>query len=316
MREWSAKTRVLALCLTGLLGHAGCSGPDDEAEGLEPSVGEASQAIRGSRVSFNGDVSSDLLWREQGTGNMFIWVMQGPSLAGTMTLPALSPSFTVQAASDFGGPSTAPDLVYQAAAPGSDAVRFLSSTGTVLGQAALEDLRPNSSWYVAASGDFNQDNRTDLVLHNRHTGQYFYRYMNGTTSLGNSAIAYRPLPWHIVGAVDLSRDNRTDLIWRNQSTGQNEVTVMNNLAVLSTVALPSLPLDFYLGATSDYSSDAHVDLVWHNPVTGQVMLWWMGATTVGSAHTLGTMGSNCPRWFSQSTPPPTTYGCRYLVGPR
>ncbi|MCP3145020.1 FG-GAP repeat domain-containing protein [Pyxidicoccus xibeiensis] len=307
------RTRVLTLCLTGLLG---CGGSEDDTTEVATPPGEASQAIRGSRVSFNGDIASDLLWREQSTGNMFIWVMQGPSLAGTMTLPALSPSFTVQAATDFGGPSTAPDLAYQAVTPGNEAIRYLSSTATVLGQAAIENLRPTPSWYIAASGDFNNDNRTDLVLHNRDTGQYFYRYMDGATSLGNSAIAYRPLPWFIVGAVDLSRDNRTDLIWRNKSTGQNEVAVMDNLSVLRTVPLPTLPLDFYLGATAEYSSDAHMDLVWHNPVTGQVVLWWMGATTVGSAHTLGTMGSNCPRWFSQSSPPPSVFGCRYLVGPR
>lgn len=312
MKRW-----MRALCLTGLLGQAGCGGPEDESVGVEPPRGELSQAIRGSRVSFNGDAASDLLWREQATGNMLVWLMQGPSLAGTAVMPALSPSLTVQAASDFGGPTLDNDLVYQAATGvGSDNIRFLSNAFTVLGTAPIENLRPTASWYVAASGDFNLDGRADLVLHNRDTGQYFYRYMSGSTSLGNSATAYRALPWYIVGAADMNRDGRTDLIWRNKSTGQNEITTMNNLAVLSTVALPTMPLDFYLGATADYSSDAHVDLIWHNPGTGHVVLWWMGATTVGSSDTIGVMGSGCPRWFSQSTPPPSVYGCRYLVGPR
>ncbi|MFP2929841.1 FG-GAP repeat domain-containing protein [Pyxidicoccus sp. 3LG] len=311
------KSRMLALCLTGLLGQVGCGGLEGEATEVKPSLGEASQAIRGSRVSFNGDATSDLLWREQSTGNMLVWLMQGPSLAGTAVMPSLSPSLTVQAASDFGGPTPANDLVYQSATGvGNDNIRFLSNAFTVLGLAPIPSLRPTASWYVAASGDFNLDGSTDLVLHNRDTGQYFYRYMNGPTSLGNSALASRPLPWFIVGAADMNRDGRTDLIWRNKSTGQNDITTMNNLAVLSTVALPTMPLDFYLGATADYSSDAHVDLVWHNPSTGHVVLWWMGATSVGSSDTIAVMGSGCPRWFSQSTPPPSIYGCRYLVGPR
>ncbi|WP_164016848.1 FG-GAP repeat domain-containing protein [Pyxidicoccus trucidator] len=311
------KSRMLALCLTGLLGQVGCGGSEGEATGVETPVGEAAQAIRGSRVSFNGDATSDLLWREQSTGNMLVWLMQGPSLAGTATMPALSPSLTVQAASDFGGPTPANDLVYQpATGVGGDNIRFLSDSFTVLGLAPIANLRPNASWYIAASGDFNVDGRTDLVVHNRDTGQYFYRYMNGSTSLGNSAISSRPLPWFIVGAADMNRDGRTDLIWRHRTSGQNEIAVMNNLSVLSTVALPTMPLGFYLGATADYSADAHVDLVWHNPSTGHVVLWWMGSTSVGSSATIGTMGSGCPTWFSQSSPPPSVYGCRYLVGPR
>ncbi|QSQ19092.1 VCBS repeat-containing protein [Pyxidicoccus parkwayensis] len=310
------KSRMLALCLTGLLGQAGCGDSENEAVGAEADLGESTRAIRGDIVSFNGDPYSDLIWREQATGNMGAWLMNGPVLGSTATLPAVSPSLMVQAASDFGS-TTSPDLVYHSTTAGSgEAVRFLSSTFSVIGTFPISPLLPSSAWYVAASGDFNLDGKTDLVVHNRISGQYFYRYLNGTTSLGNSAIASRPLPWFIVGAADMNGDGRTDLVWRNRSTGQNEITLMNNTTVLGTFTLPVQPLTYYLGATADYTGDGNTDLVWHNPGTGQVLLWKMVGTSLTATSTLGNMTPGCPAWFSQTTPPPADYGCWYLVGPR
>ncbi|WIG94458.1 FG-GAP repeat protein [Myxococcus sp. SDU36] len=41
----------------------------------------------------------------------------------------------------------------------------------MLGQAPITNLRPTASWYIAASGDFNRDGRTDLIWRHRTTGQ-------------------------------------------------------------------------------------------------------------------------------------------------
>ncbi|MFE8603519.1 FG-GAP repeat domain-containing protein [Archangium violaceum] len=311
------KSRMLTLCITGLLGQAGCGAFEGEATGVEEALVESSQAIRGNVVSFNGAASSDLLWREQSTGNMGVWFLNGPVLSGTAALAAISPSLMVQAASDFGGPTADPDLVYHSTTAAlGETVRFTDSTPALLGMTSISPVLPSSAWYVAASGDFNLDGRTDLVVHNRLTGQYFYRYMNGVSSLGNSPTLSRPLPWHIVGAADMNGDGRTDLLWRNKSTGQNEIALMNNTAVLGSVALPVLSLAFYAGATADYTGDGRVDIVWHNPGSGQVLLWWMNGTSLSSTSTIGVMGTGCPAWFSQATPPPAVYGCWYLVGPR
>ncbi|MFE8605476.1 FG-GAP repeat domain-containing protein [Archangium violaceum] len=125
-----------------------------------------------------------------------------------------------------------------------------------------------------------------------------------------------PIRWHIVGAADMNGDGRTDLLWRNQSTGQNEIALMNNTAVLGNAALPVLSLAFYAGATADYTGDGRIDIVWHNPGSGQVLLWRMSGTSLSSTSTIGSMGTGCPAWFSQATPPPAVYGCWYLVGPR
>jgi hypothetical protein len=193
---------------------------------------------------------------------------------------------------------------------------FLNSTFSITGSASLAPL-PSPDWYFAASGDFNTDGQADLVLHNRVTGQWMYRYMSGPTLVGTSAAFTRPLPWHIVGATDFNVDGRTDLLWRNKATGQNEIWLMNNTTVLGTVPLPAQSLAFYVGATADYTLDRIQDIVWHDPSTGQVLLWKMSGTALSGILTLGGMSGGCPAWFSQSTPPPaTTTGCNYLVGPR
>ncbi len=302
---------LLSLCVAGLLSLGGC-GPAPDAEEAKGSVETGRQGILGPYVSFDPNPPSDLLWRSQVSGGLGLWLMNGPTILGSLGLPPISPSLTVQATADFNMPSQT-DLVVHGAGPGSEAVMFPISSAW---SPAPLTPRPSSDWYVAASGDFNSDGRADLVLHNRVNGAWHYRYMNGTTLLSLSPTVVRPLPWHIVGAADFNLDGRTDLLWRERNTGRNEVWLMNNMATLSIVTLPTLSLAYYVGATADYTLDGNPDIVWHNPSTGNVMLWQLAGTSLISAFTIGTQGTGCPVWFSQSTPPPPAAGCIYLVGPR
>ncbi|WP_163870320.1 FG-GAP repeat domain-containing protein [Myxococcus eversor] len=308
------KKTVLTLCLAGSV--LGCGAPEGALdEGVAPE-GKQSQAVSNSVVSFNGGADSDLLWRNQGTGNMLTWVMAGPSLATTAVMPAVSPSLIVQAASNFGGPTADPDLVLHSPGSTGEAIRFLSSTFSVLGMAPISGTLPSSDWYVAASGDFNMDGQTDLVMHNRVSGQFFYQYMSGPTPIGFSTPLPRSLPWYIVGAADFDGDGRTDLLWRNRTSGQNDIWRMNNTAILGSFSLPGMSLAFYVGATADYTRDGNPDIVWHNPGSGQVLIWRMAGFSLGTTLSVGVMGSGCPAWFSQVIPPPALGTCMYLVGPR
>lgn len=308
------KKTALTLCLAGsVLGCGGLEGALDE--GIAPE-GSQSQAIIGNVVSFNGGTDSDLLWRNQTTGNMLTWVMTGPTLATTAVMPAVSPSLVVQAASNFGGPTPDPDLVLHTPGSASEAIRFLSSSFSVLGMAPVSGILPSSDWYVAASGDFNMDGQTDLVMHNRATGQFIYQYMSGPAPVGTSTSLARALPWYIVGAADFDGDGRTDLLWRNRTTGQNDIWRMNNTAILGTFGVPAMSLAFYVGATADFTRDGTPDVAWHNPSSGQVLIWRMSGFSVVATYAPGTMGSGCPLWFSHFSPPPSAGTCMYLVGPR
>ncbi|MFY2563263.1 FG-GAP repeat domain-containing protein [Corallococcus terminator] len=307
------KKTVLTLCLAGSV--LGCGEPEGALnEGVAPE-GTQSQAILGSVVSFNGGSDSDLLWRNQSTGSMLIWVMSGFSLASTAAIAPISPSFVVQAASDFGGPTSDPDLVFHTPGSTGESIRFQSGFG-VFGTTAIGSILPAPGWYVAASGDFNLDGQTDLVLHNRTTGQFFYQYMSGPTPIGVSATLGRGLPWVIVGAADFDRDGRTDLLWRNINTGQNDILRMNNATIMGSIPLPGMSLDFYVGATADYTRDNIPDIVWHDPASGHVLIWRLTGRNMTATIHVGTMGSGCPPWFPHATPPPSSGTCMYLVGPR
>jgi hypothetical protein len=304
---------LLSLCFTGLLGLGGCGpAPEGPAE-PEGAVAQAEQGITGYYASFDANVSSDLLWRNQASGANSVWLMNGPAQMGTAVVSPISTSLTIQATADFNPPSQL-DIVIQGINPGTEHVVFLNGF-TITSSNGLA-ARPSPDWYFAASGDFNNDTRSDLVLHNRVTGQVHYRYMNGAAVISYSPSFGRALPWYLVGAADFDLDGRTDLLWRNRTTGQNEIWRMSNTAYLGTIVLPTQPLGFYVGATGDYTLDRHPDIVWHNPSTGQVLLWRLNAGAYAGAQTIGATASGCPVWFSQAMSPPAAAGCNYLVGPR
>lgn len=311
MTKLDTRGGLLSLCFTGLLGLSACGPAPEGSEAPEAPVEQVEQGINGYYASFDANFPSDLLWRNQSTGANTVWLMNGPTQVGTAALTPISSSYTIQAAADFNFNGT-PDLVIHGINPNTEFALFLN--GFAIGGSASLTPRPSPDWYYAASGDFNNDTRSDLVLHNRTTGQWFYRYMSGTNLISNSPVSTRPLPWYIVGAADFDMDGRTDLLWRNRSTGQTEIWRMSNTTLLGVLALPTVPLTYYVGATADYTLDRSPDIVWHNPSTGQVLLFRLNAGVYAGSQTIGATPGGCPAWFSQATPPPG--GCNYLVGPR
>lgn len=223
------------------------------------------------RPDFDGNGTTDLLWRNSVSGQTTIWLMSGTSPAATATIIS-DPTWQVTALGDFNGDGKT-DLVWHNSVSGQTAIWLMNGVGVSSSGFVMSD--PN--WAVTATGDFNGDGKTDLVWRNGATGQTAIWLMNGLAA-ATSAFVMNDPNWVAAYTADFNGDGRTDLLWRNSATGQTVIWLMNGANVSASAFVMNNPT-WAVTATGDFNGDGRADLVWRNSVTGQTALWLMNGTT-------------------------------------
>lgn len=146
---------------------------------------------------------------------------------------------------------------------------------------------PPVNWQVAATGDFDDDGRADILWRNTTSQKLVAWLMNGPTKIGNLV----PTPdqaadanWEVVGAADFDNDARRDLLWYNQTSGKCVIWYMGpNLVRLSGgftnpssvgnnnwKALAAADLGKGAGGVAGTP-----DIVWQNLTSKKLVVWHM-----------------------------------------
>jgi len=136
---------------------------------------------------FNGDGKKDILWRNNTTGEVSVWNMNGSAITSSADLTsggaAIRPdsSWSVAGIGDFNADGNS-DILWRNS-NGSLAVWLMngstitSSATVTFGGAAIA---PNASWHVVEIGDFSGDGSTDILWRN-DSGAMAEWLMNGAT---------------------------------------------------------------------------------------------------------------------------------------
>jgi hypothetical protein len=133
--------------------------------------------------------------------------------------------------------------------------------------------------------DFNLDDKTDIVWHNRKTGKNSVWYMNVGTYLGAAAInKTAPTSWKPFSTSDIDFDADPDLLWHNTSTAANSAWFMDGINYSSSTAInKTASLSWNAVTASDFDLDAAPDILWFQASTGKTSIWFMdGAEYLGS----------------------------------
>jgi hypothetical protein len=197
---------------------------------------------------FTGDGKPDVLYQNQTTGQLVLFVMNGTTKVGEQVLGA-SPAWRVVATGDFNGDGKT-DLVWQNFAAGQIYIWFMTSSGGV-----ATTMNPFQGAYLMDAG------------------------MNVIT-IGDKN-------WRVVGVADLNGDHKLDLIWQH-STGNLAAYYMNGTIATGAIDVSLNDPTWKVRAVGDYNLDGHPDLVFQNIVNGQIAAWLLtganGATLLGSAN--------------------------------
>lgn len=216
---------------------------------------------------FNLDARSDILWRNQVSGEVVLWTMNGASATSTAPVGG-SLDWTVAATGDFDGDGRA-DIVWRHTQGAS--VVWLMNGSTVV-RSAILGSDPN--WRVVAAADLDNDGRSDLIWRSG-SGLTVVWFMNATSPSGSAVLGSDP-DWSMAFTGDFNGDGLTDIIWRSVASGTHVVWLMNGTAILSARTL-SAGNAWRLEAVGDFDGDGRTDLVWRHSADGTAVQWLLDA---------------------------------------
>jgi hypothetical protein len=243
-------------------------------------------------ADFNHDGNADIVLQNPGFAPQ-IWLMNGSTIASSVSLAAPPSSWHIVAAADFNGDGN-PDLLWQNS-NGQPAIWEMNGT-SVIGSAGL--ATPPSLWRVIGAGDFNGDGYDDILWQNSDGTPAIWE-MNGTTVINAVGLSNPSSAWHIVGTGDFNGDGYSDILLVNTSTNTPMIWEMNGASIISSVQLTAPPSSWKLIGTSDVNGDGKSDILWQN-ADGTVSVWEMNGTSIVSAMALPDQGSN---WVVQDDGP-------------
>lgn len=279
-----------------------------------------------SKLDFDGNGTSDILWRKTDSSEIAIWNMQGATIINGAFLQGAPRTGVGEAAqwsfrpgADFNGDGKS-DLFWRkspgaATNPGETAIWIFDGPNIVNG--GFLPASPTgidvSNWSYQFA-DFNGDGKTDIFWRKSNgaatnPGQKAIWIMDGPNIVNGGFLQANPRPeepatqWSYEFA-DFNGDGKSDFFWRNSTTGERAIWIMDGPNIVNGGFLPSTPIvggNFSDWDTDfgDFNGDGKTDILWRNQVNGTKAVWIMDGPNIvdgGFLPTSPKLGTNGQDW--------------------
>jgi fermentation-respiration switch protein FrsA (DUF1100 family) len=231
---------------------------------------------------FNGDGTTDILWRHASTGENYVYLMNGTVILAEGYLRTVADqAWQVAGVGDFDGDGK-DDILWRNASSGENYLYPMNGLAINSTEGYLRTVA-DQIWQIVGVGDFDGDAKADILWRNSSTGENYLYPMDGRTiKPGEGSIrTVANQAWQLKGVGDFNGDGRADIVWRNSATGENYIYLMSGTTIagegyLRTVADPN----WRIVAVGDYDGDAKDDILWRNAATGENYLYPMDGTSI------------------------------------
>jgi hypothetical protein len=277
------------------------------SEGYARSVADQNWRVVGIG-NFDGAGGADLLWRNDSTGENYVYLMNGTAIAGEGHLRTVANLFwVVGGVGDFDGDGK-DDILWRNLQTGENYVYLMDGLAIKPGEGFIRSVA-DQRWQIAGVGDFDGDLRSDILWRNVATGENYLYPMNGTAikpSEGFLRTVANP-DWQIVGIGDFDADSRADILWRNRLTGENYVYPMNGTMILGHEGyLRTVPdQQWQVAALGQYDGTGGADILWRHAASGENYLYLMNGTTIAAEGYTRTVGQT--EWKPVGRTPPAEF---------
>jgi Subtilase family/FG-GAP-like repeat len=211
-------------------------------------------------ADFDGDQKNDYLYRNQLTGELTIWYMNGTVKTGEVPLVPTS--------------NTAPGYV---TAPGSD--WKVAGVADMNGDGYVDIIWRNDITSTVVYWYLQQQILLGVTF---DSGAVVNPFVAPGVSLSTATV-----PFTIESVADMNGDGKADIVWRNYTSGANVVHFMNNTSYLGGATMPNAPVNqptdnWDMVGTGKFDNDNTPDVVWHNRANGAVVVWALQPTYNGT----------------------------------
>ena len=255
------------------------------------------------RGDFNSDGYTDLVYRNQRTGDNRVLYNVGRQDEAMADLPSVSSrDWYLVAVGDFNNDDKS-DLLWRNAKEG--ATILWTMDGTTVTSSNFLPTVSDRAWHPAGAGDLDGDGRADILWRNQRTGQTVIWMMDGPTVMSQTTLqpAVANQAWQIGDIADFTGDGKADIVWRNFVTGADTIWQMDGTTVTNSYIIPQvIDLNWYFIGMKDaantvkrddFNADAKADIVWRNVANGENLLWLMsGPDQVGGVVALPSVGGD------------------------
>jgi hypothetical protein len=214
---------------------------------------------------FNGDGTSDILWRNSASGANAIWRSADVALRQDVAQVA-DPNWKVVGAGDFDGDGKV-DILWRNAATGSNAIWKSGNSATPQAITAVTSL----SWKVAGVGDFNGDGKADILWRNAASGGNAI-WLSGVYATQQAVDTIADANWVVAAVADFDGDGSADILWRNTATGANTIWGAGKLSLRRAVATVA-DVNWKVVGAGDFNGDGAADVLWRNVADGTNAIW-------------------------------------------
>ena len=223
-------------------------------------------------VAGAGDVDGD------GFGDLIVGAPyndHGGNNAGAAYVVSGKLGFALDVRNDFNGDGRS-DVLWRNTGNGTVTEWLGLANGGFFGNGANAYINVTASWHIVGTGDFNGDDRDDVLWRNDNgTVTDWLGQANGSF-FGNGANAYINVDnsWHIAGTGDFNGDGRDDVLWRNDNGTVTDWVGQANGSFFSNGANAYINVDnsWHIAGTGDFNGDGRDDVLWRND-NGTVTEW-------------------------------------------
>ncbi len=228
---------------------------------------------------FDKDGNADVLWRDQASGSVWIYLMNGTEITQSFNLDYVDTFLEIAGLGDFND-DTQTDILWRNNQTGALLVALMEDTAVA--STTSFDLFSDLFWFVAGVGDFDNSGTDDILWRRSDTGENRVTPMSGGSPSSNTGfISPVGLDWDVSAIGDFNGDGHDDILWRNQADGHVWMYLMNSSSYSSTgshVAYTSLTWD--IKDVGDFNGDGKDDILWRNNESGRVWAYYMDGPSI------------------------------------
>ncbi|HRY46582.1 MAG TPA: VCBS repeat-containing protein [Candidatus Paceibacterota bacterium] len=215
-------------------------------------------------ADFNLDGHTDILWRMPSTGQNAIWLMTNHIFGSGFIITRGSSDYRVVGTGDFNQDGYA-DILWNRIGTDKNVVWFMNGTN-FSGAIGWLPSQPDPAWKPVATGDWNHDEKTDVLWRNQTDGRLCIWSMKGTNLVSTSILDVRlhdpgmtNQNWQVAATGDFTHVGECEILWRNRQNGLNTLWLLKDGQYAGSCPLPQVSdLNWVIAGTGGFRSHAQI----------------------------------------------------------